>query len=49
MLKREWYNLYSLQKSQWLEMNSKRTDGLFHPFKQRIMRLILRDRQKKQQ
>lgn len=49
MLKRDWYNLYNLQPNKWLEMNSQRTDGLFTPFKQRIMRLVLRDRQKKQQ
>jgi len=48
MLKRDWYNLYNLQPDTWLEMNSERTDGLFTPFKQRIMRLVLRNRQKKQ-
>lgn len=44
MPKRDWYNLYNLQPDSWLEKNSTRTDGLFTPFKQRIMKLVLRDR-----
>ena len=44
MSKRDWYNLYNLQPDGWLRTNSTRKDGLFTPFKQRIMKLVLRDR-----
>ena len=44
MTKRDWYNLYNLQPDGWRRKNSTRKDGLFTPFKQRIMKLVLRDR-----